>query len=129
MNTTVNYKTMSIERDGVVYTSKVDWLNAYPDDDVELLKVFSPDAVESILKISIPHAVTMRQAKLALLQAGLLDDVDAVIAAEATPKSIKIEWEYASEVQRDWVNTLGLAEMLGLTDAQLDDLFILAAGL
>lgn len=72
---------------------------------------------------------TMRQAKLALLQAGLLDEVDAAIAAEATPKAVKIEWEYASEVQRDWVNTLGLAEMLGLSDEQLDNLFVLAASL
>lgn len=80
-------------------------------------------------KAAVPHVVTMRQAKLALLQAGLLDEVDAAIAAEATPKAIKIEWEYASEVQRDWVNTLGLAEMLGLSDEQLDNLFVLAASL
>lgn len=80
-------------------------------------------------KAAVPHIVTMRQAKLALLQAGLLDEVDAAIAAEATPKAVKIEWEYASEVQRDWVNTLGLAEMLGLSDEQLDNLFILAASL
>lgn len=80
-------------------------------------------------KAAVPHVVTMRQAKLALLQAGMLDEVDAAIAAEATPKSIKIEWEYASEVQRDWVNTLGLATRLGMTDEQLDDLFVLAASL
>lgn len=80
-------------------------------------------------KAAVPQVVTMRQAKLALLQAGLLDEVDAAIAAETTPKAIKIEWEYASEVQRDWVNTLGLAAMLGLTDEQLDNLFVLAASL
>lgn len=80
-------------------------------------------------KAAVPHVVTMRQAKLALLQAGLLDEVDAVIAAESTPKAVKIEWEHASEVQRDWVNTLGLATTLGLTDEQLDDLFVLAASL
>ena len=78
-----------------------------------------------IIKAAIPSVVTMRQAKLAMLQMDLLDEVDAVIAAPETPRSLKIEWEYGSEVSRDWVDTLGMANM-GLSDKQLDDLFILA---
>ncbi|AXF86388.1 hypothetical protein DTO96_102142 [Ephemeroptericola cinctiostellae] len=84
---------------------------------------------EAARKAAIPQVVTMRQAKLALLQAGYLDNVDAAISADGTPRTLKIEWEYASEVQRVWVEGSGLAEMLKLTDGQLDDLFILAASL
>lgn len=77
-------------------------------------------------------SVTMRQARLALLGAGLLDDVEAAIAgvADVTQRqAVQIEWEYAQEVRRDhqWVQSL--AAMLGLTEAQLDDLFTQAAAL
>jgi hypothetical protein len=80
----------------------------------------------------IPQAVSMRQARLALLQAGILATVDQVIAGitptEAQQK-IKIEWDYATEVDRQWPTLLALQSTLELTDEQVDDLFILAATL
>lgn len=79
----------------------------------------------------VPTAVTMRQARLALLGAGLLDDVDAAINAMPSPQkeAARIAWEYSQEVQRHngFVSVLGPA--LGLTEAQIDALFIAAAGL
>lgn len=80
----------------------------------------------------IPTSVTMRQARLALLQLGLLDDVEAAIASipdEAQRRAAQIEWEYASTVERDsqWVQNL--AGAIGLSDEQLDQLFQLAATL
>lgn len=48
--------------------------------------------------VVIPQSVTMRQARLALLGAGLLDDVNSAIAAIPDPvqrKAAEIEWEYA----------------------------------
>lgn len=78
-----------------------------------------------------PDAVTMRQARLALLQIGKLGDVATAIAALPSPQkeAASIEWEYSNEVQRGnaFVATLGFA--LGLTEQQLDDLFTLAATL
>lgn len=76
--------------------------------------------------------VTMRQARLALLQSNLLSQVEAAIAAIEDPaqrQAVQIEWEYAAEVNRahPWVQSLAAA--LGLTEAQLDDLFTLAATL
>ncbi|MCS6809748.1 MAG: hypothetical protein NZ694_00555 [Tepidimonas sp.] len=73
-----------------------------------------------------PQSVTMRQARLALLAAGLMDDVEATIDAipdETQRRAAQIEWEYAQEVQRSspWVQQL--AAGLGLTDEQLDQLF------
>lgn len=77
-------------------------------------------------------SVTMRQARLALLGAGLLDDVDAAISAITDPtqrKAAQIEWEYAQTVDRDSSFTQQLAAGLGLTSEQLDALFTRAAAL
>lgn len=72
--------------------------------------------------------VSMRQARLALLQSGRLADVDGAITALPEPdqSAVSIEWEYAQEVKRshEWVMALGA--QLGMTDAELDDLFSLA---
>ena len=79
----------------------------------------------------VPQVVSMRQARLALLQAGLLAGIDAAIAGLPEPQKTAalIEWEYSSEVHRDkaFVQTLGAA--LGLPGAALDALFIAAAKL
>lgn len=79
----------------------------------------------------VPSAVTMRQARLALLGAGLLDDIDAAINSlpSQQKEAARIEWEYSQEVQRHngFVSVLGPA--LGLTEAQIDALFVQAAKL
>lgn len=79
----------------------------------------------------VPSAVTMRQARLALLGAGLLDDIDAAINGLPSPQkeAARIEWEYSQEVQRHNGFVSVLAPMLGLTEAQTDALFLQAATL
>lgn len=79
----------------------------------------------------VPASVTMRQARLALLGAGLLDDVEAAIAALPSPQkeAAKIEWEYSQEVQRHNGFVSVLAPMLGMTAEQTDALFVQAATL
>lgn len=78
-----------------------------------------------------PLSVTMRQARLALLQAGLLEQVN--IAIQNLPGSqseaARIEWEFSSTVERNRPLLQSLAVALNLTEAQLDDLFNLAATL
>ena len=79
----------------------------------------------------VPGVVFMRQARLALLQAGKLSAVDAAIAALPSPakEAAQIEWEYATEVTRDSALMQQLATAIGLTEADLDSLFTTAAGL
>lgn len=80
----------------------------------------------------IPTSVTMRQARLALLGIGMLDDVDAALAAipDATQrKAAQIEWEYAQTVDRHSPLVSNLSAGLGLDDIQLDNLFTLASTL
>jgi len=75
--------------------------------------------------------VTMRQARLALAQQGLLATVESAIdlIPEPDKSMVTIEWEYSATVERgsQWVATL--APALGLNDEQMDDLFKLAATL
>jgi hypothetical protein len=81
--------------------------------------------------VPVPSEITMRQARLALLGAGKLAAVAAAIAAmpEPTKSAATIEWEYSNTVQRHngFVEQLGPA--IGLTETQIDDLFIAAAAL
>lgn len=75
--------------------------------------------------------VSMRQARLALLQAGKLSAVQAAINSLPSPQkeAASIEWEYSTEVRRDGPLVVQLTPALGLTAAQMDDLFALAATL
>jgi hypothetical protein len=79
----------------------------------------------------VPSCVSMRQARLALLGAGLLAQVDVEIDALPSPQkeAARIEWEYSQEVQRNNGFVSSLAPALGLTEEQIDLLFITAAGL
>ena len=77
--------------------------------------------------VQVPQVITIRQAKLALLAAGLLDDVDAAVAA--ADRATQIEWEYATEVRRNWPTIAAVVSVAGLTEEQVDGLFIEAATL
>ena len=94
-----------------------------PDADVHPVPAPPPPAV--------PPAVTMRQARLALLGAGLLASVDAAINGLPSPQkeAARIEWEYSQDVQRHNGFVSVLAPLLGMTDAQTDALFVAAKGL
>ena len=81
--------------------------------------------------IAVPSAVTMRQARLALLEAGKLNMIPTIINSLPSPtkEAAGIEWEYSSEVQRHngFVSQIGPA--LGMSSAEIDALFIRAAQL
>lgn len=81
--------------------------------------------------VTIPSAVTMRQARLALLAAGKLSLVDAAIDALPEPQrtQAQIEWEYSQEVRRSNPLLTLIAPALGLDDDGLDALFVQAATL
>ena len=72
--------------------------------------------------------VTMRQARLALLQQNKLADVTAVIAAlpDGEREAAEIQWEYGNDVERLSPLVVALMPALGLTDESMDDLFALA---
>jgi hypothetical protein len=73
----------------------------------------------------------MRQARLALLQVGLLATVEAAIAAMPVleGETARIEWEYAATVDRSNPLFASLGAALQLSEEDLDNLFRLAARL
>lgn len=79
--------------------------------------------------ISVPKVVSRFQARVALFLAGLLDDVEAMMAAPETPALAKLAWADAQEFERASPTIAAMAGQIGLTDAQLDELFITAAGI
>ena len=87
--------------------------------------------VTPTIAMTIPQEITMRQARLSLLDTGLLVNVQTAINSLPEPDKTKaqIEWEYSNALQRNnpFVITLGTA--LGLSSTDIDNLFITAAGL
>lgn len=75
--------------------------------------------------------VTMRQARLALLESGKLDAVAVSIDQLPEPERTKarIEWEFAQDVRKDWPLIQVLAPAIGLDAAALTALFNRAATL
>ena len=90
----------------------------------------TPEPADPVVP-AIPQIVTMRQARLALLAAGKLSQVDSVIESLPEPhkSAARIEWDYSSEVQRDKPFVVQIGAALGYTDAELDQLFIEASKL
>lgn len=123
--------------------SQLDWAHFSEHHTNDILKeaaqkntteYFSDGTSITLLRnasLVVPLSVTMRQARLALLQNGLLSVVEDAINLIPEPDQTKVrtEWEYAARVERNsvWVSILQPA--LGLTDQQMDDLFTLAAKL
>lgn len=79
----------------------------------------------------VPAEVTMRQARLALLGAGKLAQVDAAIDSLPEPQrsAARIEWEYSNAVLRASPFVASLAPALQMTPAQIDALFVAASKL
>lgn len=75
----------------------------------------------------VPSVVTRRQAMLALLAAGKLDAVEAVISQ--APRAVQITWEAAQDFERTNHLIEALAPQIGLTESDIDSLFSEAAKL
>jgi hypothetical protein len=76
-------------------------------------------------------SVAMWQARAALQKNGMLVTVDAAIAALSGDFGdiAKIQWNFASTVERDNPLISSMQKNLGLSDEQIDELFAYAATL
>lgn len=82
--------------------------------------------------VVVPQVVTRRQARQALLLAGRLQDVQPAIDAIADPVQrgmVQIEWDDSQEFHRTRPTLIALASAIGMTEADLDNLFTQAAQL
>lgn len=124
-STAHNDDTVTTLPDGAVALSAAQWNDRFSLRLVGGELVLAP----VVPPVTVPRVVTMRQARLALLAAGLLAAVDAAIAAMpgAEGDAARIEWEFATHVERQQPLVLAMAGALTLTEQQLDNLFVAAA--
>lgn len=104
--------------DGLVYSVQVEELSA---EDIEATKQEKRKQMKC----------NMRQARLALLQAGKLSVIDAAIASldEPLKSQAAIEWQYASNIERLSPLVQALTPVIGLSPDELDELFTQAVNL
>lgn len=77
--------------------------------------------------VVVPQSVSRAQGLAALEMAGKLSTIEAFMADPVTPKLMKIAFENAQTFERDSPNLLLLVAMLGMTDSEVDTLFIEAS--
>lgn len=75
----------------------------------------------------IPEAITILQAKAVMLEHGLLDDVEAIMASDLPTPRAKLDWAHAHELRRDHAMVPAIGFLLNLSSEQIDDLFIKGA--
>lgn len=78
----------------------------------------------------VPKSITVRQARQQLIVMGLIAQVESIIenTVDATQKAVlRNYWEYSQAFERNSPALVELGQGLGLTEAQLDDLFYQAA--
>jgi hypothetical protein len=131
-----------IENGRVANTIVVDSLDVFPDMHLvdaeqggklgdqydEMSGVFTTQAPPA----TVPERVTRRQARQALLLAGLLDHVQPAIdgIADATQRALaQIEWDDSQEFERHRALVVAIGSAIGCDAAALDALFISAARL
>lgn len=76
---------------------------------------------------SVPQSVSSMQAKVALSRAGLLSAVQSWVSSQNA--EAQLIWGSATTFSRDSAILNGAAAALGLTQAQVDQLFITAAAI
>lgn len=81
-----------------------------------------PYSEEIDYREDIPQAISRFQARAALLDAGLLADVEIALA-DADPLT-QLAWAEAIEWRRDSPTIAAIGDALGLTEEDIDDLFI-----
>jgi hypothetical protein len=97
------------------------WLDSTPKPTIEEIDEW----IESYK--FVPQTITARQARLVLNRHNLRQTVETAIAN--ADQDTKDEWEFATEIRRDWASLVQIATAIGLTNEQLDDMFIEGATL
>lgn len=85
---------------------------------------YEAEYLAQLARANVPEKITPRQARLVLLKYALLDDIEAIIAAD---RELGIWWEYSLDIKRDDPRLIASATALNITPEQLDRMFIEAS--
>lgn len=91
----------------------------YPQDGWYWFDTFD-EALQFFAVLRSSDSITMRQARLYLLSAGLLSQVDNIVSQN---EAWKIEWEYATDIVKNSPLVVALANQLDLSAEAIDTMF------
>ena len=90
------------------------------------IRPYTPEEIAAWQFVPVPQEVSRFQARAALMQAGLLETADLAVAASGDA-FLQLAWKEAVGFPRNSPSIAALAPTLGLTEADVDDLFRAAA--
>ena len=114
---------------GIMYVPKADGNSEYELIKQWIFKGNKPEVEfteKELYEQKKVNTITMRQARLYLYSVDKLEDVEKMVE---TRKDWQIEWEYTSEVERSSLLVSTIKDSLGLSDIEVDDIFIAASKL
>lgn len=94
-------------------------------DQLEMLADYLPEHAAAVYAESVPYEITIRQAVLALREAGYLAAVKSWVASVGG--ELEIYWDTSPVFRRNHAFVDAARVELALTQQQMDGLFILAA--
>ena len=103
-------------------TIKVRQIDVKTGEETEVEEIIK--VAEETIEVVVPKPITRLQAKLQLLEIGLLDEVEDLVAQD---RKIQLYWKEADNFYRTDSILLSMATALGLSSEQLDDLFLQAS--
>ena len=85
--------------------------------------IFNQSVIDDYKNLLTPkiNSISMRQARLQLLTMDLLDTVNSAITGMS--QAAQIEWEYSTEVKRDYPLVIALQTGLSMDDTTMDSFF------
>lgn len=121
-----------IKEDGTIYLghkalneleTKEDgsYYELYKQDGTPDLEAIQSEQVANELANRMNMTISPRQARLILLRYGLLDDIEDMLS---TDRAMQVWWEYSLDIKRSNEHIINAGMALGLTDEELDNMFI-----
>ena len=124
-------KRLAGDRNDVAYAYLTDE-EAETYSDLTLVSQEEIEELGDVVKILIPESITKRQAKQQLLLDGKLSQVQEVINSiydETKRMMAQLYWDDSTEFERNHPTLTEIGAALGLTEAELDMMFINASKL
>ena len=124
-------KRLEGDRDDIAYAYLTDE-EAETYSDLTLVSQEEIEELGDVVKILIPESISKRQAKQQLLLEGKLGQVQEVIDSipdETERMMAQLYWDESTEFERSHPTLVELGAALGLTEAELDMMFINASKL
>jgi hypothetical protein len=119
--------TQGVRQIDPVLTEKGHYEQAWEVFDLDADTIAANAAAKRRAKVDASRIISPRQIRQALTAAGLRASVEAAVAA--ADQDTKDWWEFATQFECDHPMVAAMATALGVSDTQLEDLWILGATL